>query len=114
MLKNDNVHKIQPSFQSPVKISVVRARGGAGGVGAARPRVPETFPAPVHVLGTPAPSGPKKDRSGGEGLLPDLVKRVRRLPCWPAACPLPRFQRCISRNLLLKEMVYEESISEAS
>lgn len=31
VLKNDNVHKIQPSFQSPVKISGKSCKGGVGG-----------------------------------------------------------------------------------
>lgn len=66
VLKNDNVHKIQPSFQSPVKISGESAGEARGGVGAARPRVPETFPAPVHVLGTPAPLGARR-RTEAEG-----------------------------------------------
>lgn len=32
VLKNDNVHKIQPSFQSPVKISGKSLAGGLGGL----------------------------------------------------------------------------------
>lgn len=50
VLKNDNVHKIQPSFQSPVKISGKSYREGVGRPGTAvgGRGFPETLP--VHCL----------------------------------------------------------------
>ena len=96
VLKNDNVHKIQCGFQSPVKISgesAGKAPGGCGCSAAVRGRGARKPPSPVHVLGTPAPLGaqkadPTEGREQRAGLLPDLVKRCAS-PCWPAACSLP-------------------------
>lgn len=74
VLKNDNVHKIQPSFQSPVKISGETRRGGAGWVWGqrcrGRPRGPETFPAHCPRAGHACPPQDpesRPDRTEAEG-----------------------------------------------
>ena len=110
VLKNDNVHKIQPSFQSPVKISGETRRGGAGCVGGqrwrGRPRGPETFPAHCPRAGHACPPwGPESRpdrRTEAEG---GTASRSCETVCFSLlACGLHAacFQRCINWNLLKK------------
>lgn len=70
VLKNDNVHKIQPSFQSPVKISGKSPGEGVRGGGQRRcgsRRFPEPLPAQHPRVGS-GETAPQRMGVVGEGL----------------------------------------------
>lgn len=109
VLKNDNVHKIQPSFQSPVKISGETRRGGAGWVWGqrcrGRPRGPETFPAHCPRAGHACLLRTQKADPTGQRRRGGAASRSCETMCFSLlACGLHAacFQRCINRNLLKK------------
>ncbi|XP_030886450.1 PX domain-containing protein 1 [Leptonychotes weddellii] len=79
VLKNDNVHKIQPSFQSPVKISGKSYREGVGRPGPAVDGrgFPEALPVRwAHLLPLGSRKRIQKNDKSGWRLLPDFHETV--------------------------------------
>lgn len=108
VLKNDNVHKIQPSFQSPVKISGKSCREGMGRPG---PAVEgrgsrEAFPVHrVHLLPLGSKQMTQKSNKVGGGCYLIFMEQ-----CFPPVdlqftlLPFPKgVTRYISWNFLRKQ-----------